>query len=66
MSPCWGWEEPELVREVERYRLEIAGFTSTHSVGSGTHWKGVAFIQPVASWEVCCYPPFSKCWNISS
>jgi len=29
-------EEPELVREVERYQLEIVGLTSTHSQGSGT------------------------------
>ena len=29
-------KEPELVREVERYRLEIVGLTSTHSLGSGT------------------------------
>ena len=29
-------KEPELVREVERYRLEIVGLTSTHSSGSGT------------------------------
>ncbi|KAI3370704.1 hypothetical protein L3Q82_007261 [Scortum barcoo] len=46
-----GKEEPELVREVERYRLEIVGLTSTHSLGSGTqllergwtlHYSGVA------------------------
>ncbi|KAK3564781.1 hypothetical protein QTP86_026411, partial [Hemibagrus guttatus] len=35
MSPHWG-KEPELVREVERYRLEIVGLASTHSLGSGT------------------------------
>ncbi|KAI3375439.1 hypothetical protein L3Q82_021925 [Scortum barcoo] len=35
MSPRWG-EEPELVREVERYWLEIVGLTSMHSLGSGT------------------------------
>ena len=29
-------KEPELVREVERYWLEIVGLTSTHSLGSGT------------------------------
>ncbi|KAK3566415.1 hypothetical protein QTP86_032265, partial [Hemibagrus guttatus] len=29
-------KEPELVREVERYRLEIVGLASTHSLGSGT------------------------------
>ncbi|KAI3366064.1 hypothetical protein L3Q82_009891, partial [Scortum barcoo] len=42
---------PELVREVERYRLEIVGLISTHSLGSGTqllergwtlHYSGVA------------------------
>ncbi|KAK3561732.1 hypothetical protein QTP86_012988 [Hemibagrus guttatus] len=31
-----GGKEPELVREVERYRLEIVGLVSTHSLGSGT------------------------------
>ncbi|KAK3506460.1 hypothetical protein QTP70_000924 [Hemibagrus guttatus] len=31
-----GEKEPELVREVERYRLEIVGLASTHSLGSGT------------------------------
>ena len=39
------------MREVERYRLEIVGLTSTHSLGSGTqllergwtlHYSGVA------------------------
>ncbi len=29
-------KEPELVREVEKYRLEIVGITSSHSLGSGT------------------------------
>ncbi|KAI3361778.1 hypothetical protein L3Q82_002122 [Scortum barcoo] len=46
-----GGKEPELVREVERYRLEIVGLTFTHSLGSGTqllergwtlHYSGVA------------------------
>ncbi|KAI3354569.1 hypothetical protein L3Q82_019073 [Scortum barcoo] len=47
-----GKEEPELCAwEVERYRLEIVGLTSTHSLGSGTqllergwtlHYSGVA------------------------
>ncbi|KAI3360389.1 hypothetical protein L3Q82_002300 [Scortum barcoo] len=46
-----GGKEPELVQEVERYRLEIVGLTSTHSLGSGTqllergwtlHYSGVA------------------------
>ena len=32
-----GWEEPELVEEVERYRQEIVGLTSSHSLGSGTY-----------------------------
>ncbi|KAK3536657.1 hypothetical protein QTP86_015466, partial [Hemibagrus guttatus] len=31
-----GGKEPELVREVERYRLEIVGLATTHSLGSGT------------------------------
>ncbi|KAK5858519.1 hypothetical protein PBY51_002652 [Eleginops maclovinus] len=31
-----GGKEPELVREVERYQLDLVGLTSTHSVGSGT------------------------------
>ncbi|KAK7909723.1 hypothetical protein WMY93_014407 [Mugilogobius chulae] len=44
-------KEPELVREVERFRLDIVGLTSTHSLGSGTitlergwtlHFSGVA------------------------
>ncbi|KAK7939601.1 hypothetical protein WMY93_002927 [Mugilogobius chulae] len=46
-----GGKEPELVQEVERYRLDIVGLTSTHSSGSGTqllergwtlHFSGVA------------------------
>ena len=32
----FGGEKPELVREVERYQLEIVGLTSMHSLGSGT------------------------------
>ncbi len=44
-------KEPEIVREVERFRLEIVGITSTHGWGSGTtllergwtlHHSGVA------------------------
>ncbi|KAK3571606.1 hypothetical protein QTP86_015341 [Hemibagrus guttatus] len=31
-----GGKEPELVREVERYQLEIVGLASMHSLGSGT------------------------------
>ena len=30
-------KEPELLCEVERYRLDIVGFTSTCSMGSGTN-----------------------------
>ncbi|KAL0152538.1 hypothetical protein M9458_052261 [Cirrhinus mrigala] len=46
-----GGKEPELVREVERYRLEIVGVAFTHILGSGTqllergwtlHYSGVA------------------------
>ncbi|KAM8884759.1 uncharacterized protein ACB058_000780 [Synchiropus picturatus] len=29
-------KEPELVQEAERYRLDIVGLSSTHSLGSGT------------------------------
>ncbi|KAK7921963.1 hypothetical protein WMY93_008865 [Mugilogobius chulae] len=44
-------KEPELVREVERFRLDIVSLTSTHSLGFGTitlergwtlHFSGVA------------------------
>ncbi|KAK3505725.1 hypothetical protein QTP70_020346, partial [Hemibagrus guttatus] len=31
-----GGKEPELVRVVERYRLDIVGLASTHGLGSGT------------------------------
>ncbi|KAK3513258.1 hypothetical protein QTP70_009704 [Hemibagrus guttatus] len=31
-----GGKEPELEREVERYRIEIVGLAYTHSLGSGT------------------------------
>ena len=31
-----GGKELELVHEVERYRLDLVGFTSMHSVGSGS------------------------------
>ncbi len=46
-----GGKETEIVREVERFRLEIVGITSTHGLGSGTtllergwtlHHSGVA------------------------
>ncbi|KAI3371762.1 hypothetical protein L3Q82_024311 [Scortum barcoo] len=54
-----GGKEPELVREVERYRLEIVGLTSTHSLGSGTqllergwtlHYSGVAQGERRGGW----------------
>ncbi|KAI3377069.1 hypothetical protein L3Q82_000279 [Scortum barcoo] len=54
-----GGKEPELVQEVERYRLEIVGLTSTHSLGSGTqllergwtlHYSGVAQGERRAGW----------------
>ena len=35
-----GGGKPELMWEVERYRLEIVGPTSTHSLGSGTELRG--------------------------
>ena len=33
-----GGEEPELMRWVKRYRLEIVGLNSRHSLGSGTQF----------------------------
>ena len=33
-------KEPELVHEVEKFRLDIVGLTSTHSKGSGTSLLG--------------------------
>ncbi|KAI3359395.1 hypothetical protein L3Q82_002899 [Scortum barcoo] len=51
MSPRWGGRSLSSCGEVERYRLEIVGLTSTHSLGSGTqllergwtlHYSGVA------------------------
>ncbi|XP_029977141.1 uncharacterized protein LOC115409932 [Salarias fasciatus] len=51
MSPRCGGKEPELVKDVERYRLDIVGLTSKESMGSGTqslemgwtlHFFGVA------------------------
>uniref|UniRef100_A0A8C5CRJ5 Reverse transcriptase domain-containing protein n=1 Tax=Gadus morhua TaxID=8049 RepID=A0A8C5CRJ5_GADMO len=35
VTSLWG-KEPELVREVERYQLDLVGLTSTHSLSSGT------------------------------
>ncbi|KAI3371233.1 hypothetical protein L3Q82_023537, partial [Scortum barcoo] len=51
-----GGKEPELVREVERYRLEIVGLASTHSLGSGTQllergWTPTTLELPRVS---CC------------
>ncbi|KAI3369503.1 hypothetical protein L3Q82_007718 [Scortum barcoo] len=64
-----GGKEPELVREVERYRLEIVGLTSTHSLGSGTqllergwtlHYSGVAQVGDRSLAVVCAYGPNSS------
>lgn len=30
------YQEPELVREIERYQLDIVRLTSTYNLGSGT------------------------------
>ncbi|KAK0136103.1 Craniofacial development protein 2 [Merluccius polli] len=49
-------KEPELVREVEKFRLDIVGLTSTHSKGSGTSLlkKGwTLFHSRVATGERC-------------
>ena len=35
VTSLWG-KELELVREVERYRLDLVELTSTHSIGSGS------------------------------
>ncbi|XP_045911628.1 uncharacterized protein LOC123974779 [Micropterus dolomieu] len=35
VTSLWG-KEPELVREMERYQLDLMGLTSTHSLSSGT------------------------------
>lgn len=35
-------KEPELVREFEKFRLDIGGLTATHGKGSGTSSRGVA------------------------
>lgn len=35
VTSLWG-KEPELVREMERYQLDLVGLTSTHSLCSGT------------------------------
>ena len=36
ISPLLRGKEPELVREVEHYRLDLVGLISTHSTGSGS------------------------------
>ena len=48
MSPRLGGKESELVREIERYQLEIVGLTSTHCLGSGTQLleKGWTLFHP--------------------
>ena len=33
---CLAGKEAKLVRDVERYRLDIVGLNSMHSMGSGT------------------------------
>ncbi|KAI3354016.1 hypothetical protein L3Q82_018574 [Scortum barcoo] len=47
-----GGKEPELVREVERYRLEIVGLTSTHSLGSGTLLSSLRGAGPSTTLEL--------------
>ncbi|TWW64290.1 hypothetical protein D4764_03G0012980, partial [Takifugu flavidus] len=46
-----GGREPELVREVEKFRLDIVGLTSTHSKGSGTSREGLDYHSGVADGE---------------
>ncbi|TWW56001.1 hypothetical protein D4764_09G0010510 [Takifugu flavidus] len=53
--------EPELVREVEKFRLDIVGPTSTHGKGSGTSllergWT--LYHSGVADDSSSAYPPF--------
>ncbi|KAI3376235.1 hypothetical protein L3Q82_016743, partial [Scortum barcoo] len=50
-----GGKEPELVREVERYRLEIVGLTSTHSLGSGTQLLERGWTGPSTTLELPRY-----------
>uniref|UniRef100_A0A669F3T2 Endonuclease/exonuclease/phosphatase domain-containing protein n=1 Tax=Oreochromis niloticus TaxID=8128 RepID=A0A669F3T2_ORENI len=53
---CLVWKEPELVREIERYRLDIVGLSSTHGwtlsqsgVAHGERrWAGVGIL--VSTW----------------
>ncbi|KAI3353944.1 hypothetical protein L3Q82_005148 [Scortum barcoo] len=63
-----GGKEPELI---ERYRLEIVGLTSTHSLGSGTqllergwtlHYSGVALGVSGGRlvWACSCSSPLSR------
>ncbi|KAI3377385.1 hypothetical protein L3Q82_008575 [Scortum barcoo] len=72
-----GGKEPELVREVERYRLEIVGLTSTHSLGSGTqllergwtlHYSGVAQGERRRGWCGLAYssPAQPPCVGVHS
>ncbi|KAI3362005.1 hypothetical protein L3Q82_012347 [Scortum barcoo] len=66
-----GGKEPELsVREVERYRLEIVGLTSMHSMGSGTQLLEMGLDPPLlwscpgvleGLWEVCPTNPHVLC-----
>ena len=46
-------KEPELVRKVEKFRLDIVGLTSTHSKGSGTSLlkRGWTLFHSGVCWE---------------
>ena len=41
-------KEPELVREVELYQLDLVGLTYTHSIGSGTKLMDRGYALPFA------------------
>ncbi|KAI3365918.1 hypothetical protein L3Q82_000741 [Scortum barcoo] len=62
-----GGKEPELVREVERYRLEIVGLTSTHSIAWALEPSSLRGLDPPLLWScpgslavVCAYGPNSS------
>ena len=49
----WTWnvtklagKDPELVREVEQYQLDLVGLTYTHSIGSGTKLMDRGYALP--------------------
>ena len=53
VTSLWG-KEPELVREVERYRLDLVGLTSTHvSVLEPYSWIGVGLFSSPELLRVC-------------